>query len=307
MDDNQLKPGQVPDQSIPPPRPQSEKDEDLPHLRTMKHDAARYLKDRNLSFLDLVAKEHESAEERLNKFRYHERVTEKLWFRGILGLVILILLATGGYGIYVFFLTRDTLPPTEASPARAAIPVEEREIITIRDGDRAGLLAKLEAARRNRLPSRSLKHVVVRIESFGGNARFASARDFLQTLDFKTPSGFVENLNDKIDILIYYRPDGADVGLLFQPRDNQRAFSQMLEWENTIMLDFRSLYFDKNVSQPFHLFTDKVVRNVDMRTISLEENATFSYALFAQRLLVIALSEESMEVLLGRLLATPPR
>ncbi len=302
-----VKPGQIPNQSVPPPKQHLEKESELPKIRTMKHDAARYLKDRNISFLDLVSKEHEYAEEHPEKFEYRERVTEKVWFRGVLGLVGIVLLAVVGYGVYVALLTRDTLPPTEATPARAFIPVEEREIITIREGDRAGLLAKLEAARRSRLPSRSIKHVVVRIDSFGGETRFATVKDFMETLEFKTPSGFIENINDKFDILIYYRPDGANIGFVLEPKDRERAFAHMLEWENSIILDFRNFYFDADVTQPLHLFTDTVVRNIDTRSVALQENAAFSYGIFAQRFLVIATSEEFMDILLGRLIAAPPR
>lgn len=302
-----VKPGQLPDQFVPPPEDLPEKESELPKLRTMKQDAAQYLKDRNISFLDLVSKEHEYAKDNPKMFMYRERLTEKAWFRSVLGLVLVVLVATVGYGVYVALLTRDTLPPTEATPARAFILVEEREIITIRDGDRAGLLAKLEAARRSRLPSRSIKHVVVRIESFGGGARFASANDFFKILDFKTPSGFTENLNDKFDILVYYRPNGADIGFVFEPKDHERALAYMLEWEKNMILDFRNLYFDVDVRQPLHLFTDTIVRNIDMRSMALQENTAFSYGIFAQRFLVIATSDEFTSVLLGRLLAAPPR
>lgn len=301
-------PGQIPlTHTRSPQQQQVEKNDGIPKLRTMKHDAASYLKDRNISFLDLVAKEHEHAKEHPERFMYRERVTEKAWFRGVVGFVIVVLLAAIGYGVYVFLLTHDTLPSTEAAPARAFIPVEEREIITIRDRDRAGLLAKLEAARRSRLPSRSIKHVVVNVESFGEGSRFATTDDFLKTLDFKTPSGFTENLNDKFDTLIYYRPDGADMGFIFEPKDFERSLGHMLGWEHSIILDFRHLYFDNNVTQPLHVFTDSIVRNIDVRSVSLQENAVFSYSMFARRFLVITTSNEFMDVLLGRLLVAPPR
>lgn len=308
IDENQP-PGQLPPEYKKPPLspPAPGKSEDLPGIRTMKHDATRYLKDRNISFLDLVAKEHTYAKEHAEAFEYNEKVTEKVWFRSVIVLVSLVFLGILVYTAYVFLLTRDTLPTTEAPPARAFITVEEREIISIREKDRAGLLSKLEAARRDRLPSRSIKHVVVRIDSFGGASRFASARDFFETLDFKTPPGFTENINDKFDILIYYRPDGADIALLASPKDYERVFAHMLAWENTILLDFRHLYFDNDISQPLQLFNDKIVRNIDTRTIALEQNQEFIYAFFAQRLLVIATSEQFLEVILGRLLAAPPR
>ncbi|OGZ44344.1 MAG: hypothetical protein A3J55_03545 [Candidatus Ryanbacteria bacterium RIFCSPHIGHO2_02_FULL_45_17b] len=304
----QQKPGEIPDKSVrPSSEPQLENENKLPKLHTMKQDAAQYLKDRNISFLDLVSKEHEYAQEHPEKFEYRERVTEKAWFRGVLGLVFLVVVAAISYGVYVFLLTTDTLPPTETTPDRAFIPVEEREIITIRDDDRAGLLEKLEAARRDRLPSRSIKHVIVRIESFGGGSRFATIKDVMETLDFKTPNGFLENLNDKFDILVYYRPDGADIGFLLELKDHERAFAHMLGWEKDIMLDFRNLYFDADVTQPLLLFTDNVVRNIDVRSVPLQEHTTFSYGIFAKRFLIIATSDEFMDVLLGRLLVAPPR
>ncbi|GEM_PF-3938095 len=292
---------------LPSREPRKDKDSDLPKIHTMKQDAAHYLKDRNISFLDLVAKEHEYAKERAQDFTYRERVTEKAWFRGVLAIVSLVFIAIIAYAAYVLLLTRNTLPSTESAPARAFIAVEERGVITIRDADRAGLLTKLEAARRDRLPSRSIKHLVVQIESFGGAARFATARDFFGILDFKLPNGFAENLKNKFDIVIYYRPDGAEIGLLLEPENQERAFAQMLAWEDTIILDFQNLYFDHDVTQPFHLFSDKIVRNVDTRSIGLQENRTFSYAFFANRLLVISTSNEFMDVLIGRLLAAPPR
>lgn len=310
MDDNvkPAAPGQLPTHQQPPKqRYETESQKNLPNLHTMKDDAVRYLKDRNISFLDLVAKEHEYAKERAAKFEYHEHITEKAWFRGVLGLVAVVLIAVIAYSAYVFLLTHDTLPTTEAAPARAFLPVEEREIIMIRDKDRAGLISKLEAARRDRLPSRSIKHVVVRIESFGGESRFATASDFFSILDFKAPPGLLQNLNDKFDILIYYRSDGADISFIFESKDYERAFAGMLAWENTIILDFRIIYFDHDVSQPFQLFSDKVIRNIDARFIELQQGRTFSYAFFTNRFLVIATSEELLEVLLGRLLAMPPR
>ena len=108
----QQKPGEIPDKSVrPSSEPQLENENKLPKLHTMKQDAARYLKDRNISFLDLVSKEHESAQERAATFEYRERVTEKAWFRGVLGLVFLALLAALGYGAYVFLLTTENVLP----------------------------------------------------------------------------------------------------------------------------------------------------------------------------------------------------
>lgn len=281
--------------------------ENLPRLRTMKYDAARYLKDRDVSFLDLVTKEQERARERTAEFEFQERIGEKAWFRGVLALTILVFLGVMGYGVYVYIATRNTLPDANTTLTEAFISVEEREILSVREGDRAGLLQKLEASRRDRLPSRSIKHVIIRLEPFAKSIRPATAKDFFETLDFKPPAGLTENVSDKFDMFIYYRTDGADAALILESKDYERLLAHMLSWESTILLDFKYLYFDSEVSQPSQLFSDVLVRNVDTRTVSLGNDLTFSYAFFARKLLVISTSKEFLEILIGRLLASPPR
>ena len=133
---------------------QSPEDELLPHIRTMKYDVQHYVKEKNLSFSDLVAKQQQKQSS--EPFKREERVSEKAWFRGVLGFVALIILGVGGYAGFIFFQNRGVLPSEEAPPARAFVVVEEREIITVRDGDRAGLFKKIEAARRDRGVGRDL-------------------------------------------------------------------------------------------------------------------------------------------------------
>ena len=303
----------IPSEPTPPPQPTPPQEKEpsskteLPRLRTMKYDAQRYLKDKNISFLDLVSQEKEYAREHPQQFQVKERASEQIWFRSIVGLIAVVFLGIIGYGTYVFLATRNSLPSAEGIPARSFIHTEEREVITVREGDRTGLLTKLEAARRDRLPSRSIKHVVVRADSLSGSSHFASAKNFFQTLDFKTPSGLEENLNDKFDFLLYFKERGADGGFIFEPKDTNRALAQMLSWESTILLDFRHLYFDNDVTQPGQLFQDKIIKNVDVRSISLPEGLNFVYGIFAGRFLIISTSEEAMEVILGRLFVAPPR
>ncbi|PJE64189.1 MAG: hypothetical protein COU90_03770 [Candidatus Ryanbacteria bacterium CG10_big_fil_rev_8_21_14_0_10_43_42] len=277
----------------------------LPHIRTMKYDVQHYVKEKNLSFSDLVAKQQQKQSS--EPFVREDPISEKGWFRGVLGLILLIVLGIGGYGGFVLFTTRNTLPAEEAPPAKAFIVVEDREVITVRDGDRAGLLQKIEASRRDRLPSRSIKHVVIRLESFGGGSRFATIEDFFSILKFQVPSGFMNNLEDKFDLLVYYRPDGANTALILDAKDDERALSHMLSWESSIMFDFRNLYFDDAVTQPSQLFEDTVIRNIDVRTLALGGGLTFSYGIFAEDLLLLSTSEEFLEILINRLFVSPPR
>lgn len=282
-----------------------EQSETLPRLRTMKYDADRYLKDKNVSFLDLVADEQKRKDRK--EFVYNEWVSEKAWFRAVMGLLILVFGALAVYAGYVFFATRGgSLPPAGNEPPRAFISAENREIITVRAGDRAGLLAKLEAAQRDALPQGSIKYVVIQFERFGGSPHFATAEEFFTTLDFKPPPGFVFSLTNAINVLIYYRADGASLALVLEPRDYEGATGAMRAWEQTMILDFKTLYFGTQVSPTSRLFEDGVVQNVDMRVLTLPDAPALSYAIFARRLLVISLAPDVMNVIINRLLVSPP-
>ena len=203
--------------------------------------------------------------------------------------------------------TAAALPPEDPRPSQALLAVEEREIITIRQGDRTGLLGRLEAARRDRLPSGSIKHIVIRFENFEGASHFATTKEFFSTLAYNPPAGFMENLSDTFNVLIYYRPDGANLALIFEPKNYERSLAHMLAWEDTITFDFKNLYFDNTVSPIALPFTDLVIKNIDVRLLSLPENLDLSYSFFAQKLLLISTSKEFMEIMIDRLLVSPPR
>lgn len=281
------------------------KEGELPRLRTMKYDAAKYLKDKEVSFLDLVAKEKEKN--RAEEFDFRERGPEQVWIRVVIGLVILVFLSVGGYAAYIYLATRDNLPAEEARPARSFIPTDEREIITVRAGDRAGLFSKLEAARRDRLPSGSIKHVVVRIEKFGGESHFATTEELMSLFDYKPPADLPSNLSEVFNILIYYRPNGASLGFIFESKNYERALAQMLAWEDSIASDMRTLYFDSPPGATSQSFVDKIVKNIDVRRLDLADGQSLSYGFYTRRYLLISTADDLLEVMINRFLVSPPR
>lgn len=284
----------------------SDKEGSVPRLRTMKYDAEKFLKEKNVSFLEMIAKEKERKGE---EFAYRIRTSETVWLRGVVTFFVLVLLVAGGYGAYVYFIKEPAEPPQEAREVRSYIKTEERLIIAIREGDRAGLLTKLQAARRDRLPSGSIKHVVVRIEDPLRNvSRFATTEDFFSTLEFKPPSGLTATIGETFNLLIYYRPDGADIGIITELKTGQqdRALAHMLSWESTMVLDWRHLYFDEAIASTSQRFQDTVTQNVDTRIITFSETADLAYAFFAKKYLLITTSEDFLGLIINRLLIAPP-
>lgn len=284
----------------------SNKEGSVPRLRTMKYDAEKFLKEKNISFLEMIAKEKEKRGE---EFAYRTRTSETVWLRGVVTFFVLVLLAAGGYGAYVYFAKEPAPLPQEAEEARSYIKTEERLVVTIREGDRAGLFTKLEAERRDRLPSGSIKHVVVRIEDPLRNvSRFATTEDFFSTLEFKPPSGLTTALGEVFNFLIYYRPDGADIGMLLElkPGQQERTLAHMLSWESTVVLDWRHLYFDEDIAPTSQRFQDTVIKNVDARILTFSETADLAYAFFAKKYLIITTAEDFLGLIINRLLISPP-
>lgn len=276
----------------------------LPRLRTMKYDASHYLKEKNISFLDLVAKEQQKHEEEVFEFR--DRMTDQIWFKVILTLIVLIVLGIGGYAAFTYFVAQPvTLQPGEAAP-KNYLAVERRDVVSTREGDRAGLFEKLRASRKDRLPSGSIKQVIIKLENLSGTAHYATIKEFFGTLDFRPPNDLAANLENNFNFLIYYTPQGASAGMILEPKNPERAFAQMVAWERSIILDWRYFYFDQTITSTSKVFTDDVIKNIDMRILNITEGTDLMYGFFAGKYLLISTSREFMELMISRLLTSPP-
>ncbi len=276
----------------------------LPRLRTMKYDASHYLKEKNISFLDLVAKEQQKHEE--DVFEFRERVTDQTWFKVVMTLIVLIVLGIGGYAAFTYFVAQPvTLAPGETAPKNYLV-VEQRDVVSSREGDRAGLFEKLRASRKDRLPSGSIKQVIIKLENLSGTAHYATIGEFFGTLDFRPPNDLATNLENGFNFLIYYTPQGASIGMILEPKNPERAFAQMIAWERNIILDWRYFYFDQTITSTSKVFTDDVIKNIDVRTLNITEGADLVYGFFAGKYLLISTSREFMELMIARLLTSPP-
>ena len=301
-----IHPEQPPETKTPPPTTKpSATEQGLPGLRTMKYDASRYLKDKNISLIDLVAQEKKEASESNKDIVFFGDEREQSHLRWFSVLVTMILLALAGYAGFVWFLKSPTVMPT-ARPSQNLVVVEATETVTSRDSDRAGLLSKLRASEEDTLPAGSVKRILLQMESFAGATRYASVQDFFSTLDMRPPQELADNLQGPFNLVVLYTSDHANTGIIAQPKNAELALAGMRAWEKDMILGLRSLYFKEQIVSTVAPFEDAIIRNVDVRTASVSPTATPSYALFAGRYLLITTSREFMELLINRLLTSPP-
>jgi hypothetical protein len=286
------------------PEKKKEGEQGAPKLRTMKYDAANYLKDKNVSFLDLVDKEETRKES--DNFSYKPRRPEHLWLTIVIGLIVVVFLGILGYMAFQVFLKAPPPVGIDTDPPPAYVATDGRDIFTIRENDRAGLYDKLRASRNDRLPSRSIKQFVVKLENFEGATRYAKLSEFLPLLGAQPPSDFSANNKDKFNVLLYYPPTGTDIALIVEPKDVEQARTQMIAWERTMILDLNKLYLDAEVPATVNPFQDAIIKNIDARVLTITPTATLSYAIFAQKYLVISTTKEFLEVLISRLMIAPP-
>lgn len=290
--------------STPPPPREREEEGSLPSLRTMKYDASRYLKEKNVSLVDLVAQGKDVEHERdivLAPEEEPQRSAVKL----LTWIVIAAFLGVGGYAAYVFL---QPPPPSQvaAQPPKAYVLLESKEIITVRAGDRAGLLDKLRAVRRDQFPSGSIKQIIIQVESLNGQTHYATLAEFFQILDMRAPAALTSYMEESFNLLLYYTPTRGDIAILAEIRNAEGVLAQMFGWEQDMILDFRNFYFDEEIIATAKLFEDHIIKNIDVRTLPISPTATLSYALFGRRYIMIATTQEFTELLINRLLAAPP-
>jgi len=290
----------------PSPTPPPETEGGLPRLRTMKYDASQYLKEKNISLIDLVTQEKKrsgSAHEDMALFEYEPRRT---WLRVLAWIVGIALVALAGYAGFILFFKQPGAVSPSLRPPQAIVAVEGNEVVTASEGDRAGLLERLRASHQDRLLSGSIKHVIVQFGGVTGTARYATLREFFATLDMRPPVELTDNLGAAFNLLMFYPPGRGDIALVLKPKNMELALAGMRAWEPNMILDFRNLYFDDAVTQTANPFYDAIIQNVDVRVLPVSSTATLSYALFAGKYIIITTSQSFMELLINRLMTAPP-
>lgn len=271
-----------------------------PGIRTMKTDVAEYLKETKPSLLSILTREMKpdgTAQEPGYKLKTHPR-----WLPLLAVLGIVLLLAGGGYGIFVYFkggengnggsIIAPPKPIFATEKTRTILAREDADILrslqTLGDeNERDGLVTKLDMRMLETKEATPL-----------------TPEMFLKTIGAKPPSEFYTNHTSALHTFLYSDRGFSRFGVLLITRNGARSLQQMLSWEPTIQRDLEPMFLGRLPESAVGVFTDKRYRNINYRFLPLSrsEDLGVGYFLFdVKKYVIITTSEKAIEVIINRL------
>lgn len=275
----------------------------MPAIRTMHSDTELLLREKKFSLGDLV---RTRAVEPLVPGTKREQPAVLLLS------AVLIAAALGGgiwWGINFFKNPAQAPPPPQSglptsTSSPSAFPIDQTRTIRAETAQTDAFLRLVREVAEEPGADRAITKIAVTLQD-GPNERPTSVSDIFDFYRINSPEGFVQKIVS-LPILFVHRKDGTPrLGIAFQIRERDRAFADMLSWENAMPNAFRLFFFDDPPPGPAGAFSDRTFRNIDWRflPVSEDQDRGLGYAILpTQNLLVIATSRSTMEEVITRFL-----
>lgn len=292
-------------------------------LRTMSSDIQVLLKTNPPSISQIITKQPIDFQAQARVFPKPRHQYGALFFFSI-GLLMVVgavagvvwfLLPDGSFraSINQFPITPLPTPQTPQTarqniPAPSPIPLfktDTSRTITIPHNDRALFFKLTSDTLAEQEPPGTLKRILIKLQTNGGE-RFAGLEDFFDLWRITAPPRFFERMDPVFMFFIFYGANGPRAGFATRTHDQERAFSDILFWESSLVTELKPLFFDADIHVPDpYVFEDRAYRNIDWRYLKLsqEKDLGIGYMIFpAQRLVVFSTGKEAMEAMIKHLL-----
>lgn len=272
-----------------------------PAIRTMKSDVEELFKTTKPSLINIVSQEARAASARLPE-------TNKK--SGAVGYIIggFVAAAVVGGGFWYFYSQENTTP---ARPAvqKLISPFPFFAIETSRsasvDSQNPGSLEQLfDDTAKEIERAGTIKRILVTVQD-GPQERFLTLADFFRFYHMNPPSNFLGPITVPLMTFIYYGHDGSRFGLAVPTTDSNRTLASMIQWETSVYINLRALFFGAQPDVGSASFEDRTYRNIDWRYLKLSSSKDFgiAYVVYpAKNMLVITTSKDAMETVINRLL-----
>ncbi len=274
--------------------PETEKQ--LPRIRTLRTDSGDFMKEKNISQLDVASSAYISRQNNI-RIETSPRSLKKII------LVAAAVLAIGGTLVAaVRSLIRQ--PVTEQTPAETSIvqkfiAADQEKTITFARTNPGSLVSAIEQERRYPLASGSTAQLLIPL----------TTGELFTVLHWSPPGAFLEEAAPQFNALVTYGTVPGGFVLIIPVRTFEQTLAALLDWERTMGTDWK-IFMNQEQAERIgqFAFQDEIIRNNDARVL-VDENKTaaLGYTIFNKKFVVIATSREALSLILAKLIALPPR
>lgn len=276
-------------------------DEKRPPIRTMRSDVEELYKDTKPSLIQIISREENFPSE-----KPQETSRKPILFYSLIALSILVVVSAGA-GLYYlnFLLPSKVQPPVKVQVPAPFFATESSRTVTLDASNRTAFLKTLEDSAREPLREGTFERVVIKLKD-GPEERFLTMADLVELLRMDPPKDLLARLTEPVMLFFFASSGKIDFGFAAKTQDLDRTFIDMLDWESSIIVDFRPLFFNQKIEASITRFEDRTYRNTDWRfkKLSPEADLGIGYMLYPasnKKLLVVTTGKEMMETVINRL------
>lgn len=286
-------------------------------IRTYESDVADVLAHKNISTARIVMDENkkQTGEDRIGSAPMEE--VEKIQNnaepshilrKSIIALLSLILIGAGVGGAYYFYSISplaQTQTPQAPQPTglSSIVPTDKQIIISIDNKNPNQIINLVKAEVEKNNDPGTIKEIIF-VKTSGTQKFRVTASEMVAIMNINAPDILLRALSDAWMLGIYTNSDNKkDVFIIATNNYFQNAFAGMLQWENVMPDDFKQYLFAGAQTYPIlnGSFTDRIIKNKDVRKFVSTNNETFIYSFIDNSRLVITGKESTLEAILGRL------
>ena len=264
-------------------------------IRTMKADVERLFKTAPPSIAQMIGKPGPMSP-----------IAKKHIITASLYVALGILFFVAGGTLYYFW---DSLIPSptvteikKAVPPAPFFAIESSRTVQVTQSDRQQFIKLMNDATKEFERDGTVKRILIKYVDTP-DERFATMSDFLNVYHITPPEKFLQRLIPGLMVFVY-TSSGTRLGLAVRTSDPARTMRDMLDWEPSMLFDFKPLFFSQQLAPVTTAFEDRTYRNIDWRYLKLSSDTDIGigYTVFpAGNILVITTSRAAMETVISRL------
>jgi len=282
--------------------PQTAAPEPHPNVRTMKSDVSEYLRATKPSLIKMLTSQIEN--DKTERVRPRETARN---YTGLVGAILIVLisigvLGVGGYFIYKMF---NKVPVQQANIVipQPLFAVDGSETVSARLPNGGDLISVLNKHIPSNVSMGSLRRLVILTELGDGSVRSLRPDEFLKGAGVRASQIFLAALTGPVMPVYAATSQGARLALVMPTNDPDRARSELLNSESSILFNWQSLFLDRKPELKVVPFEDRIYRNISYRFAAAGINGDqFLYGAFpAKNYIVITSSEETFRLIIDRL------
>jgi hypothetical protein len=283
----------------------------LPKLRTFKTDSEIYIKENRISKLDMAARGYRQGASLRQKTREKANYNKLLAFilLGILGLGIV---GAGGYYVYILITAEPVInvTVTGSKPYLNFISTDaEKDLSLGVTPVNKTLIDAINTELVKNLRFNSVVYFKISKEQSDQKPFYIDSQEFIRLMGWNPPAKFTSAIKPEYNPLIVYSGIKSDLAVIFRTDKFSNTLEGLLEWEKNMWKGWIPFMSIRDISiLEKSSFSDSSVRNNDSRVLrDPTGEIILAYSIFNRQFLVMTTSQESLSLIMERLIAIPPR